>query len=66
MTTKMIIVNAQQSNSTGVTCTCECLNWSEYSKPSEVMANCDSCKATVCRKMGGSCTSGTIIKVICT
>lgn len=66
MTTKMMMVNGRQLNSTEVKCTCECLNWSEYSNPSELMVNCDSCNAAACRKMGGSCTSGSIFRVSCT
>jgi len=60
-----ILVEGRQLNVANVTCQCECLNWSEYSTPSEPMANCDTCDASACRKMGGSCESGTIIKVTC-
>lgn len=65
-TAKTIMVNGPQPNGTDVTCQCECLNWSEYSNPSELMANCDSCNAAACRKMGGSCKSGSIFKISCT
>ncbi|CAF1032652.1 unnamed protein product [Adineta steineri] len=66
MTTKMMMVNAYPSNGTSVTCSCRCLNWSEFSTPSEPMASCDTCNAAACRKMGGSCTSGTITGISCT
>ena len=66
MTTKMMMVNALQSDGTYVTCKCECMNWSEHSTPSEPMANCNTCNAAACRTMGGSCTSGTIIRITCT
>ncbi len=65
-TTKMMMVNGLQLNGTNVICECKCLNWSEYSNPSKVMANCDSCNVAACRKMGGSCTSGSIFGINCT
>jgi hypothetical protein len=66
MATKMMMANAHQLKDTNVICECECLNWSEYSNPSEPMANCDLCNVAACRKMGGSCRSGSIIKISCT
>ncbi|CAM4750578.1 unnamed protein product [Rotaria magnacalcarata] len=51
-TTKIMMVNDRELNGTNVICECECLNWSEHSKPSELMANCDSCNVAACRKMG--------------
>ncbi|CAF4682268.1 unnamed protein product, partial [Rotaria magnacalcarata] len=65
-TTKIMMVNDRELNGTNVICECECLNWSEHSKPSELMANCDSCNVAACRKMGGSCTSGSIFRISCT
>ncbi|CAF1546235.1 unnamed protein product [Rotaria magnacalcarata] len=47
-----MMVNDRELNGTNVICECECLNWSEHSKPSELMANCDSCNVAACRKMG--------------
>lgn len=64
-TTKMMI-DDHQTNGTNVICECKCLNWSEYSNPSKLMADCDSCNTAACRTMGGSCTSGSIIGINCT
>lgn len=61
-----MIVTGQQSTSSGVVCACKCLNWSEYSTPSEPMADCSSCNVAACRKMGGSCESGSIFGITCT
>lgn len=65
--TRMMMINDNNQiiNSANVICGCTCLNWSEYSTPSEIMVNCDSCNTAACRKMGGSCSSGTIIGINC-
>jgi hypothetical protein len=66
ITTKMMMVDGHQLNGNNVICECKCMNWSEYSTPSQLMTNCDSCNVATCRKMGGSCTSGSIFSINCT
>ena len=61
-----MIMDDHQINGTNVICECKCLNWSEYSNPSKLMADCDSCNVAACRTMGGSCESGSIFRINCT
>ncbi|CAF1450568.1 unnamed protein product [Adineta ricciae] len=62
----LFVVHADPINQNPVhTCQCECLNWSEYSTPSEPLPDCSMCNVAACRKMGGSCAHGAIIKISC-